>query len=101
MAGRKQMKTKKVLKERGKRYGEFRDHAKISQQLQTTIIEGMQATGKVYNDIPPYIHEALILICHKLARVANGDPMYADNFVDIAGYSQLVVNELEKKGSTK
>jgi len=27
--------------------------------------------------------------------VLNGDPAYADNFIDICGYSQLIVSELE------
>ena len=39
--------------------------------------------------------EALDLICNKLGRIANGDPTYDDSWRDIAGYAQLVVNELE------
>lgn len=29
-----------------------------------------------------------------MARIANGDPNYEDNWVDIIGYSQLVLNEI-------
>jgi len=39
----------------------------------------------------------LQMVQHKIARVLNGDPTYADNFVDIAGYAKLVADELEKK----
>jgi hypothetical protein len=39
--------------------------------------------------------EACEMIAHKLGRIVNGDPNYADSWVDIAGYAQLVVNELE------
>jgi hypothetical protein len=30
------------------------------------------------------------------SRICNGDPFYVDSWRDIAGYAQLVVNELEK-----
>ena len=35
------------------------------------------------------------MIAHKIGRILNGDPNYADSWVDIAGYAQLVANELE------
>jgi hypothetical protein len=35
------------------------------------------------------------MICHKLARIANGNPYYEDSWHDIGGYSQLVVQILE------
>ena len=41
------------------------------------------------------------MICHKLSRIANGDPFYADSWHDIAGYSQLVVNILEEAEQRK
>jgi hypothetical protein len=40
--------------------------------------------------------EALDMIAHKIARILNGDPNYADNWIDIAGYATLVANRLEK-----
>ena len=36
------------------------------------------------------------MISHKIARIMNGDPNYADNWIDIAGYATLVANRLEK-----
>ena len=39
--------------------------------------------------------EALEMIAHKLGRIANGDPDYADSWVDIAGYAKLVADRLE------
>lgn len=35
------------------------------------------------------------MIFHKIARILNGDPNYADSWVDIAGYAKLVADELE------
>ncbi len=37
------------------------------------------------------------MIFHKIARIINGDPNYADSWVDIAGYATLVANRLENK----
>ena len=34
---------------------------------------------------------------HKIGRILNGDPAYLDSWVDIVGYTQLVVNELESQ----
>ena len=39
--------------------------------------------------------EALEMILHKIARIVNGDPDYADSWVDIAGYAKLVADRLE------
>lgn len=38
--------------------------------------------------------EALEMIAHKIGRILNGDPGYADSWVDIAGYAQLVADRL-------
>lgn len=81
-----------TLTQRGTRYGDFKTHSMISQQLQEVLFE-----TKSREEMPPYINEALTLICHKLARVVNGDHMYDDNFRDIAGYSQLVVDILNER----
>jgi len=40
--------------------------------------------------------ESLEMIVHKIARILNGRPDYADSWVDIAGYARLVSERLEK-----
>ena len=35
------------------------------------------------------------MICHKIGRIVNGDPDYADSWIDIAGYAKLVADRLE------
>jgi hypothetical protein len=87
--------VRELLEERAARYGSFTTHSKIAQHLKDIItVEDnwvdMSATQK----------EALDMIAHKIARILNGDPDYADNWVDIAGYAQLVADELEKKNLT-
>ena len=41
------------------------------------------------------MREALFMIAHKIGRIVNGDPWYADSWVDIAGYAKLVADRLE------
>ena len=77
-----------TLQERGKRYGVFTRHAEISQQLKEVI---NQYQTKV---LAADQQEALDMICHKIGRIINGDPDYADSWHDIAGYAQLVADRL-------
>lgn len=39
--------------------------------------------------------EALEMIAHKIGRIINGDPNYADSWHDIAGYAKLVADRLD------
>lgn len=73
-----------TLAERGARYGDFTDHAAISQDLQ----EVMQRTPG-WCKLDAVKREALILVQHKVARILNGDPEYRDNWHDIGGYAKL------------
>ena len=78
-----------TLTERGKRYGKFKDHANVTQQLKTVMF-GFNPSLRLENDQ----REALEMIAHKLGRIINGDPDYADSWHDIAGYAQLVADRL-------
>lgn len=73
-----------TLDERGTRYGDFTDHAKISQSLQ----DAMRITPG-WPRLDSNKKEALTLIAHKIARILNGDPEYADSWHDIGGYAKL------------
>jgi len=83
-----------VLKERGNRYGQFQDHAALSQKLKAVMIAH---DADKYDKMAPDQREALEMIAHKQARILNGDPDYADSWRDIAGYATLVANRLEGK----
>ena len=78
-----------TLTERGERYGKFKDHARISQSLK----QEMEAQFNWCN-LAPDQKEALEMIAHKIARILNGDPCYADSWHDIAGYATLVADRL-------
>ena len=77
-----------VLAERGARYGKFKDHAELSQKLKAVMYQSMAKLSDSQT-------ESLEMIFHKIARILNGDPNYADSWVDIAGYAKLVADELE------
>lgn len=78
-----------TLAERGKRYGEFKSHAEISQALKELM---HQNPG--WLNLNQSQREALEMIQHKVARILNGDPNYPDSWHDISGYSKLVEKEL-------
>ena len=81
-----------ILDERGQRYGTFQGHAEISQHLKATI---RRYLDKREQHLDNDQMEALEMICHKLARIINGDPNYHDSWTDVAGYSQLVADRLQ------
>lgn len=81
-----------MLAGRESRYGSFQGHAKIAQDLKAVMHDRLG-----WDSLAPDQKEALEMMQHKIARILNGDPNYIDNWVDIAGYSQLVVNRLEKE----
>lgn len=80
-----------LLDERGKRYGNFLDHARVTQRLKTIAHQFAREHNKRF-DVDQA--EALDMIFHKIGRVLNGDPNYADNWLDIAGYAKLVADRL-------
>lgn len=80
-----------VLEERGKRYGKFESHALLAQQLKRVLSAHNQRN---HVTMAADQCEALEMICHKMARIVNGDPDYVDSWVDIAGYAQLVADRL-------
>jgi hypothetical protein len=81
-----------TLTERGSRYGVFMGHAEISQELKTLIGLHLNQRNKI---LLPDQQESLDMICHKIARIINGDANYADSWIDIAGYAKLVADRLE------
>lgn len=81
-----------ILEERGSRYGAFVDHARITQNIKVSFMDSPN-----WSDMPDDMREALEMIAHKIGRILNGDPDYADSWIDIAGYAKLVADRLEGK----
>ena len=85
-----------TLKERGNRYGSFEEHARITQALKAAMKD-----SKNWQTLRPEHSEALEMIVHKIGRILNGDPDWADSWHDIVGYAKLAedlsLHQLEAK----
>ncbi len=80
-----------TLNERGERYGDFIENAKLSQTLKTIL----QSTPK-WNELRADQAEALEVIMQKISRILTGDPKYRDNWHDIVGYAKLVDDRMAR-----
>lgn len=83
------MNTKDLIAEREKRYGDFTDNAKVAQELKLMV-----RRDERWGELTLYQKESLDLILSKIGRIMSGDKTYVDNWADIAGYAQLVVDRL-------
>lgn len=81
-----------VLEERGYRYGLFSLHADTTQAIKQAL-----HAAPAWAALSPSQKEALEMVAHKMGRIVCGDPNYLDSWVDIVGYTQLVVDQLEEK----
>lgn len=81
----KNSKLEVVLSERGKTNGDYEEMATVIQKLKQTMLAGHMKRNSVQN-------EAIDMICHKLGRIAAGDPTTEDHWRDIAGYATLVAD---------
>ena len=80
-----------VLSERGSRYGTLMGNATISQGLKEILHNSTN-----WEAMPPDMKEALHMIVHKISRIVEGDFEYDDSWIDISGYSTLIVERLHK-----
>lgn len=88
------MTTQELLNERGKTHGDWQTQAKLTYALKS-LLSGMLSSRA----ISAAQSEALSMICTKLARIAVGDANYVDHWRDIAGYAELVVQELQAQNA--
>ena len=80
-----------TLAERGTRYGEYPQHAEITQG-----IKGVMNKTANWDKLSPHQKETLEMIAHKIGRILNGDPSYHDSWHDIVGYAKLTADEVLK-----
>jgi len=78
-----------TLAERGERYGEYPEHARITQGIKRAMCDSPN-----WADLSDDKKECLEMVAHKIGRILNGDPEYRDSWHDIEGYVHLVVEEL-------
>jgi hypothetical protein len=83
-------KIEATLAERGSRYGDYAEHARITQNIKRAMQDSPN-WARLADDM----REALEMIAHKAGRILNGDPAYHDSWHDIIGYTKLVADRLE------
>jgi hypothetical protein len=74
-----------TLEERAGRYevhGDYEAGSAIAVQLKDVL-----RAAPAYAALRPAHKQALDMIADKISRILNGDPLYADNWHDIAGYA--------------
>lgn len=81
-----------TLAERGSRYGEFSEHARITQAIKSAMMDSPNWSRLAHDQ-----KEALEMIAHKAGRILNGDPDFHDSWHDIIGYTRLVADRLQLK----
>ena len=94
---KKQDQISKILDERGSRYGDFKDHAVVTQVFKEQLAEMLKWKDK---KLPADMQESLDMIFHKIGRIVNGDHFYADSWIDIAGYAKLISDRLQLEESS-
>ena len=82
-------KIDKILDEREKTHGRFSDVAEINFSLVSVINEQLQL-------MIPTDFVSISMILHKISRIACGNPMFKDHWVDIAGYAKRAIEFREQ-----
>jgi hypothetical protein len=97
--------VRETLNQRGNRYGPFDHHSAITEAIIAVMMGhgNWQDTAVVlpktsWWKLAPDQRNALRYIADKIARALNGDPDYDDNWRDMAGYAQLIVDRLNGTG---
>ena len=89
------MNIDETLKERGARYGEFSEHASITQGVKDAM-----SKGRNWDSLDDDMKECLEMVAHKIGRILNGDFTYIDSWTDIIGYTRLVEKRLIDEQTT-
>ena len=90
------MKVEALLVERGKTHGKFADQAEVAEMLKWCLRQGIDASPNIYSPAQLY---ALDMFMNKVSRIVMGNPNEPDHWIDIAGYSMLVVEDMKQSGS--
>lgn len=85
------MSTEDLLAERGKTHGEYWDHAEFTQNLKEHF-RSYPNWGKLV----AVQRESLDMFAHKMGRILTGNPNVQDHWDDIAGYSRLVSQRMDR-----
>lgn len=74
----------KILSDREKQHGDYKDVSRISQSLKEVF-----KTGPNWNSLTDIQKESLEMFATKFARILSGDSGIKDHWEDVAGYAVL------------
>lgn len=80
-----------TLEQRAKTHGDFAQVAAVAQNLKDILKVAARKQG---TQVTPIQAEAMDMHCSKLARIVCGDPNEPDHWLDIQGYTELVLRTL-------
>lgn len=86
--------VRSALDQRAKEYGSYLDKCVFIQQVKDLV-----RVAPSWHDMDPDQRETVDMVIHKISRAIYGDPNKLDTWIDIAGYSQLIVDRLEKENA--
>ena len=84
--------VEQTVEQRGSRYGSMEDNAILTQAL-------MDCVNMQQHKLTAVHLECIHMIFHKISRMTIGDPMYADNAHDIAGYATLLEQYINEQNN--
>ena len=84
------MNIQEVLDDRAKTHGDFEDYAETMGQL----TEAISLCEPILSHVQK---QALYMILSKISRIVNGNPNEIDHWVDIVGYTTLVINYISSE----
>lgn len=77
-----------VLDERGRTHGNFREQFSMSRSLKSVFM-----TMTAQQNMTPVQLEVLDMFAVKISRIATGDNMEPDHWLDISGYARKAYEE--------
>ena len=89
--------TRQILSQRGNVHGKFEHNAICLTEFQQTFQKVFIASGK--KTLIPEVSIGLMMVLHKIGRIASGDSYELDHYKDIMGYTQLMIDAIRKKNN--
>lgn len=79
-----------ILVQREATHGSFSNTSRVWAEICQALSGGTRAA-----DLTPAMECALSMIALKLSRIVSGDPRNRDSWRDVAGYADLVVEQID------
>lgn len=84
--------TEEIMEQRGEIYGSYTKICQIAESIETSL-----RSGESWPMLRPEQKQSLKMMAHKMARVVCGNTQYRDNWLDMSGYAELVVKEIDRR----